>query len=241
MNILILVWNPMFSRDSYACRPKMGIHSASLRAMQFIRRNRYYLQCDVRKFYPSINHETMMKIIRHKVRDEKILAIIQNIINSLGDETNLPIGNYCSQWFGNLYLNELDTFVKKELGCRDFLRYSDDFCLFSDDKKLLGHWREKIRVFLLEKLQLTYSFAEIAQVSAGIDFLGYRHFPDKILMRKSTMKRMRRRIRKFAAMPVKNLSADNIRGSVASMNGWLSHAAGNDKLKRQIDKMRGLQ
>jgi retron-type reverse transcriptase len=241
MNVLVPIWDPMFIRDSYSCRPGYGIHSASRRTMQFIRRNKYFLQCDIRKFYPSIVHDIMFGIIGKKIRDKRLLKIIENIVYSINAGGNLapfpskangmPIGNFCSQWFGNLYMNEVDDFVKKNLHCDDYIRYCDDFLLFSDDKKQLNEWREKIRAFLCDNLRLTFSMAEIAPVSAGVGFLGYRHFPDIILMRKSTGTRIKRKMRRLMKLPPEIRNEPRIRGSIASMSGWLIHASpGNRRL-----------
>jgi retron-type reverse transcriptase len=233
MNILMPIWDAMFSRDSYCCRPGYGIHSASLRTMQFVRRNKYFLQCDVRKFYPSIDHNVMYNIIARKVADKKILAIVRDIIDSTPGEVNLPIGNFCSQWFGNLYLNELDTFVKQVLRVPDYVRYCDDFCLFSNDKKVLHGWLAEIRKFLADKLKLTFSYAEVSQTSAGVDFMGYRHFPKFVKLRKSTMRRVMRRIKRLERIPIETRRADiHIRSQIASIHGWAKHASHDMRLPR---------
>ena len=102
--------------------------------MAYVKRYKYVLKCDVSKFYPSINHEVLKKIIRKKIKDGRLLMLLDEIIDSTGTPTNVPIGNYLSQWFGNLYLNELDEMVKHKLGVKSYIRYSDDFVLFSNNK-----------------------------------------------------------------------------------------------------------
>jgi retron-type reverse transcriptase len=221
MNVLIPIWDASFCSDSYACRTGFGLHPASRRTMQFVRRNKYFLQCDIRKFYPTMDHGVLMRGILHKIRDRKLLAIIEDIIDST-PSPGIPIGNFCSQWFGNLYLDELDRFVKQDLGVADYVRYCDDFILFSDDKKLLGRFRERIREFLSRRLCQRFSFAEIAPVSAGVDFLGYRHFPRAVLLRKSTIARLRRRLKTIARAPDKTTM--RIVGQLAAMRGWAMHA-----------------
>lgn len=118
----------------------------------------------------------------------------------------------------NLYLNELDGFIKNKLMVRDYVRYSDDFCLFSDDKKQLHQWRDKIREFLAGRLGLEFSKSEIFPISNGLDFVGYRHFKDFILLRKRTVKRIRERIQNITEI------GEHERGQIASANGWLKHA-----------------
>jgi retron-type reverse transcriptase len=231
MNILVPIWDGMFIRDSFACRPNMGVHAASKRAMHFVRNNKYCLQCDIRRFYPSINHQILFKILGRKIRDERILALLKDIVFSIEAHTDdtplqsgsygVPIGNLCSQWFGNLYMNDLDMFVKHKLRCKSYIRYCDDFCLFSDDREQLSRWRDQMRVFLLEELHLIYSYAEIFPVKNGLDFLGYRHFPEFVLVRKTTAQRIKKRMMKIRAYDMRDPWQ---RGQVASAHGWLCHA-----------------
>ncbi len=218
MNILAPHWTQMFIRDTYACIPGRGLHLASRRAIQFCRKNKYVLKCDIRKFYPSISHDIMFDIVKKSFSDSRILALLQDVIYSVGGGKNLPIGNLCSQWMGNLYLNELDVFVKSGLRVRDYVRYSDDFCLFSNDKAKLREWQVQIAEFIKTVLGLEFSKSEIFPISNGLDFVGYRHFKDFILLRKRTARRMKERM-----LNIKNVS-DHSRGQIASANGWLKHA-----------------
>jgi hypothetical protein len=224
MNVLAPIWHSMFFRDSYACRPGMGIHVSSRRVMGFIRRNKYVLQCDIRKFYPSISHDILFGIISRKIADERLLKLVKNIVYSIevgGPGLGIPIGNLSSQWFGNLYMNELDSFVKHELRCRDYIRYCDDFCLFSDDKDELRSHLDRMRAFLAERLGLGFSYAEIFPTGEGLDYLGYRHFPDFVLIRKSTALRIRKRIGRIKVFDKRD---PYVCGQVASANGWTRHA-----------------
>ena len=127
INVLGPIWQSRFIRDSFACIPGRGLHAASKRVMEFIRRNLYVLNCDIHKFYPSMDHSVMMDIIRQKISDSRILSILDDIVHSCGDGKNIPIGNLTSQWLGNVYLHELDMFVKHTLHWRDYIRYCDDF------------------------------------------------------------------------------------------------------------------
>ena len=192
--------------------------------MEYVRRNKYCLKCDVSKFYPSVDHNTLYGILQHKIKCQDTLWLIKNIIYSYPDGKNIPIGNYTSQWFGNLYLNELDTYVKHTLKCRDYLRYCDDFCLFSDSKKYLSKAAESIKGFL-NRLQLTLSKCQLFPVTHGVDFLGYRHFRKYILLRKSTAKRVKKRL---SAMPwlLENgkITKERFCSSLASTWGWLKWA-----------------
>jgi len=229
MIYIMPIWDKMFIHDSYACRDKKGIHSGSLRTMEFVRRNKYVLKCDISKFYPSVDHDILMEIIKRKIKCPDTLWLIENIVRSFPGGKNVPIGNYTSQWFGNLYLNEVDQLIKHELqkkyGRLDYIRYCDDFCLFNDDKRKLHECRQILHDFIGEKLELRFSKCDIFPVSRGVDFLGYRHFDNYILLRKSTVKRVRKR---FASLPYlyehKKITGEQFRSSVASTWGWLKHA-----------------
>jgi hypothetical protein len=240
MNVVAPIWENLFIYDSYACRIGKGIHVGSRRTMDFVRRNKYVLKCDISKFYPSMDHDILRNIIRKKIKCPDTLWLIDNIIDSFPGEKNVPIGNYTSQWFGNLYLNELDQYVKHVLKVKDYLRYCDDFCLFSDDKKQLKEWREKIRVFITEKLALKFSKCDIFPVFQGVDFLGYRHFDNYILLRKSTTKRVRKRLAVLPRLLEKNkITAEQFRSSVYSTYGWLKHAnSHNLQVKLQLDNLK---
>lgn len=218
INILGPIWQNSFIRDSYACIPGKGLHKASQAIMHFIRRNKYVLQCDIRKFYPSINHEVMYNIIKRKIADKRLLAVLRDIIKSCGDETNLPIGNLTSQWMGNVYLNELDHFVKEKLRCRDYIRYCDDFCLFANDKKILWDYKKKIDDFVGENLMLTFSKSSIYPVARGINFIGYRHFRKFIMLRKYGARKLRKRIINIAQY---NDTGDLAVGQLAAYHGWI--------------------
>ena len=225
MNITAPIWQGLFIRDSYACIVGRGIHAGSRRVMEFVRRNKYALKCDVAKFYPSIDHDILMQIVRRKIKCPDTLWLIEKIIYSFPGGKNIPIGNYTSQWFGNLYLNELDRFVKEELRVRDYARYCDDFCLFSDDKAFLHECRKAVTAFTRERLALTLRIADVFPVSRGVDFLGYRHFDNYILLRKSTAKRVRHRLALLPGLFAKGrITAEQFRSSVASTWGWLKHA-----------------
>jgi hypothetical protein len=122
-------------------------------------------------------------------------------------------------------MNELDQFLKHEMRIRHYIRYCDDFVLLHQDKRLLHQMAEEIERFLAERLALTLSKNDIFPVRQGIDFLGYRHFPDHILVRKSTAKRIKRRMRSLPGQLARGeITADQYRSSMASTEGWLMWA-----------------
>jgi hypothetical protein len=229
MNLITPIWDKLFIYDSYACREKKGIHSRSLRAMEFVRRNKYVLKCDISKFYPSVDQNILMEIIKRKIKCPDTLWLIEDIVCSFSGGKNVPIGNYTSQWFGNLYMNEVDQYVKNNLqkiySRLDYLRYCDDFCLFNDNKKTLQECREHLTKFIDKKLKLKFSKCDIFPITRGIDFLGYRHFNNYILLRKRTVKRVRKRLNMLPYLyENKKITGEQFRSSVASTWGWLKHA-----------------
>lgn len=135
MCVVAPLWQAMFIQDTYACIPGRGIHAGSRRTMEFVRRNVYCLKCDVHKFYQSMDHDILLSIIRHKIKCLDTLWLLEDIVRSYPGGKNVPLGNLTSQQFGNLYLNELDQYVKHKLKIKDYLRYCEDFCFFHNDKR----------------------------------------------------------------------------------------------------------
>lgn len=225
MRIVAPLWQAMFIQDSYACIPGRGIHAGSRRTMDFVRRNTYCLKCDIHKFYQSVDHKILLSIIRRKIKCPDTLWLLEDIVCSYPGGKNVPIGNLTSQQFGNLYLNELDQYVKNTLKIKDYLRYCDDFCFFHDDKKRLHEVAAAVADFCGKRLQLTLSKCDLFPVSRGVDFLGYRHFPDYVLLRKSTAKRVIRRLRALPGLLADGMiTPERFRGQVASAWGWMRWA-----------------
>jgi hypothetical protein len=138
-------------------------------------------------------------------------------------------------------MHELDIYIKRELKVRDYLRYCDDFCLFSNDKIQLREWREKIREFITEKLKLEFSKSEIFPVKNGLDFVGYRHFKDFILLRKRTAKRIKARMLKIHETGRDKKMNTTIMGQIASAHGWMKHACSyNFRKSMCFEKLRNM-
>jgi hypothetical protein len=225
MNVLEPVFDKLMIYDSYSCRKGKGQHAGSRRCMEMVRHNRYCLKCDISKFYPSVNHEVLKKILRHKLKDKRLLALLDDVIDSTHTDTNVPIGNYLSQWFGNLYMNELDTYTKQHWHIRDYIRYCDDFCFFSNDKDELRKIRAELPGYLANTLKLKLSKCQLFPTAQGVDFLGYRHFPRYILVRKKTAARIRRHLREVMHLLKQGrISQETAKAKVASARGWVQHA-----------------
>ena len=159
---------PFFERtfisDSFSCRLKKGTHKAMARFRQFayeVSRNHtqtcWMLKCDIRKFFENIHHHVLVDILSGYVPDRDIMALLENIIRSFsaGPGRGLPLGNLTSQLFVNVYMNEFDCFVKRELKVKYYIRYADDFVILAPDKMCLENILPKISVFLSENLKLS--------------------------------------------------------------------------------------
>ena len=225
LQVVSPIWDGVMIHDSYACRVGKGMHEASRKTSRHVKKYKYCLKCDISKFYPSIDHNVLMRIIEQKIKCKPTLALLDNIVRSFEGGKNTPIGNYTSQWFGNLYMNELDQWLKHEHKASTLIRYCDDFVIFSDDKAALHKLKDEVENFLAEKLLLKFSKWSVAPVMQGVDFLGYRHFPNKILLRKATARRVIKRMEKLPHLLNKGeITPVQCRSSIASTEGWLKWA-----------------
>ncbi len=203
--ILYPIFDPIFIYDSYSCRLGKGTHRAVKRLKKFAnalsrnnRRNIFVLKCDVKKFFDSVNHTIILELIQRKIKAPNILWLIKILIDSFESKpgTGLPIGNVTSQLFANIYLNELDQFVKHELKINYYLRYCDDFVILNTNGRCLLGTITRIQNFLKSRLKLSLHPNKIIirKYSQGIDFLGYVARPHCITLRTKTKNRMLRKI-----------------------------------------------
>ena len=225
MNIMEPYFESWFYDHSLACRKGKGIHSGSHMTMKYVKNYRYCLKGDFSKFYPSMRHDFIKSLLVHKIKDSRVLWLFGNIVDSLEGERNIPIGNYVSQWLGNLYLNEFDRYCYEKLHVRNYVRYCDDFVVFSDDKAFLRQCSTAMEDFVEDRLGLTFSKLNLFPVTQGVDFLGYRHFPDRLLLRKSTAVRIKRRLSLLHRRLVNHsVSREHALCVLASTRGWVQHA-----------------
>lgn len=197
MNVVAPIFQKTFIKDTYACIPDRGLHKGLVTANIFAQKNEFCLKMDIKKFYPSIDHDVLYNILQRKIKDKKILWILNDIICSFSGKKNCPIGNLTSQWFGNIYLTQLDYFIKQELRAKCYIRYCDDFLVFSNSKQQLNDFAQRIKEFLYFKLKLVMSKCDLFQVKRGVDFLGYRYFKGYILLRKRTAQHIKRRMKRL--------------------------------------------
>lgn len=180
-NFLISYFVPTFINTSYACLKNRGMHRACLdvqKAMihcKRIWREYYILKMDVRKYFDNINKNILYEILSKKICYKKLLWLIKEIIYSNEGRRGLPIGNYTSQMFANIYLNEIDQYIKNELHCKYYFRYMDDSIILMKTKKQAKEVLEKIRIFLKERLELELnSKTQIFKNRQGVNFCGYK-------------------------------------------------------------------
>lgn len=242
MNVLEDYWDSIMIHDSYACRKGKGQHQGSIKCMKHCRNYKYVLKCDISKFYPSLDHSILKETLERKIKDYKLLELLGSIIDSYGDGKGIPIGSYLSQWLGNLYMTSLDMYIKHELKCKAYIRYCDDFVIFSNSKEEIKNVQSKIKKYCGDVLNLKMSKCEYFPSTQGVDFLGYRHFPDgKILLRKRTAKRFSKKIQELEGLLKRNaIDLESARSKVASMSGWLKHAnTYNFTKKLKLNKLKG--
>jgi hypothetical protein len=242
------VSEPLFERsfigDSYANRVGKGTHRALDRCQEFARRYRYVLQCDLKQFFPSIDHAILREILARTITDAQVLWLVDQILASgvgvlseeyamvwfSGDDLfaasrprGLPIGNLTSQFWANCYLNPFDHFVKRELRCPAYLRYVDDFLLFADDKREL--WQSKrALVARLARFRLTIhaGATQARPVVHGIPFLGFSVFPERRRLKRRQGIAYARRLRALARQY--RAGVVSLAQVTASVQGWVNHA-----------------
>jgi RNA-directed DNA polymerase len=202
---------PFFDRtfiaDSYSCRQGKGTHKALQRFRAFsdkVSKNNtrtvWVLKCDIRKFFASIDQKLLIEIIKKYISDEDILSLLSEIVGSFHstrEGVGLPLGNLTSQILVNIYMNEFDQFVKHKLKAKYYIRYADDFVVLSDDKEWLENALSQMSIFLESEMKLSLhpNKVFIKTLASGIDFLGWIHFHNHMVMRRATKRRMWKRIK----------------------------------------------
>jgi len=228
-NVVELIFERRFIYDSYACRKGKGTHAAVKRLESFVKSlapaKTYCLKCDISKYFNSIDHEILLGLLKNKIKNEDVLWLLYEIISS--NSQGIPIGNLTSQLFANIYLNELDHFIKRILRERYYIRYMDDFLILSNKKENLRYDKERIKIFLVERLKLRLhpKKAEIFPIDKGIDFLGYVVRDSCRFLRKPTVKRFLKKKQQYEKM-IKNSkwTEQSFRGFCDSWRGYANFA-----------------
>jgi len=184
---------------SYACRKGMGQIRAIRQAMKNSREGHWYLKLDIRRYFDSIDHRVLKNLLQRRFKDRKVLSLFDSIIDSyeVKPGRGVPIGNLTSQFFANHYLGLFDHFVFEELRHRKYLRYMDDFVLFSESKEELKERLKTIRTFLAVNLGLELKPVILNRCEIGMSFLGYKLFPNSLRLSRRSRLRFRRKFHQY--------------------------------------------
>lgn len=231
---LYAYFHQRFIYDSYSCRPNKGTHRALDRFKNFARkvsknntRTCYVLKCDVKKFFASIDHAILRNILARHIADAELRGLIDGVVSSFSSTAEgkgLPLGNLTSQLLVNVYMHEFDMYMKQGLRVKYYIRYADDFVIFSEDKSYLEELLLSIDAFLSEKLKLILhpDKVSIKTHASGVDFLGWVHFPHHRQIRTTTKRKV---VRKLKGFPKQE--------TMSSYRGLLSHGD-THKLARSL-------
>ncbi|KKJ00942.1 RNA-directed DNA polymerase [Prochlorothrix hollandica] len=253
-NVVVPLLERSFVRGSYANRTGYGTHRALKHFTRLARRHRYILQCDIRRYFPSIDHTILKTQLRRKLKCQPTLWLLDQIIDGSNDQDSdvvhfpgdsllsplerrrgLPIGNLTSQFFANFYLNGLDHFIAEKLTIGAYLRYVDDFALFSDSKPQLIQAQHQIHHYLASlRLRLHPAKTQIFETQHGVNFVGFRVLPDRLRVRNDNLYRARRRCKQLQkAYAHGDITLPAL---ITRLQSWEAHLAHGDtyRLRQRI-------
>ncbi len=225
MNVLEPIFVSTFTADTYSCIKKRGIHLAAnnlKKALKDKESTQYCLKLDIKKFYPSVDHVILKQLLRRKIKDNEILWLLDEIIDSTD---GLPIGNYLSQYLANFYLTYFDHWLKEDKQVKNYFRYADDMVILSDSKQYLHELLFEIKAYMNDNLKLSVkdNYQVFPVESRGIDFVGYVFYHTHTLLRKGIKKN-------FARMIANNRNDK----SIASYKGWAKHCNSKNLIKKLL-------
>lgn len=216
MQIIEPIWKNTLINDTFSSIKGRGIHKGVRKikdALIHEGATQYCLKMDISKYYPSINHDVLKQVVRKKIKDLELLWLLDEIIDSA---IGIPIGNYLSQYFANLYLTEFDHWIKEKMGVKWYFRYCDDLVVFGRTKERL-HWLLSRIMFYTKcflKLSIKGNYQIFPVESRGIDFLGYIFRHNYVLVRRKIRDRCIKAI---------NGSIQDIHKGLTSYFGWFVH------------------
>jgi len=243
VNVLEPIFEKVFIHDSYASRKDKGTHPAVARFLYFMRkvsRNGrcvknswngnsicgYVFKADIKKYFDNVGHAVLLGIIRRKVKDEGVLWLVKVILDNFDSPLKgkgMPLGNYTSQFFANVYLNELDYFVKHILKAKYYIRYVDDIVILHKRKKLLENYKDRIiRYLTCLELTLHPDKSDILPLRNGITFLGYRIFYHYRLLRKRNLKNFKKEFESYLELYREGLMTKKM--LIEQLQGWFGYA-----------------
>lgn len=230
--ILIPIFVPQFIPTTYACLKDKGMHKSTLDVQKGMRQAKkewgdyYILKMDVAKYFQNIDKEILINLINKKIKDKKVMWLTREIVYSKKTVVGIPIGNYSSQIYANIYLGEIDKYIKHELGIRWYYRYMDDSILFCKTKAEAKEALEKITIFLKEKLKLELnSKTNIFKSKQGVNFCGYQINEYRLKIRRKGKVKLKRKIKKMK-LKVKNgkINSDEAKKYLCGHFGYLKYA-----------------
>lgn len=231
MNVMEPIWTTIFTTDTYSCIKGRGIHGV-VRKMKVALRDadstKFCLKLDVRKFYPSINHDVLRQLLRKKIKDTRLLALLDEIIDSA---PGVPIGNYLSQFFANIFLSYFDHWIKEFYKVQHYFRYADDIVIFHSDKSWLHSLFVDINAYLIGnlKLEVKGNWQVFPVDSRGIDFVGYVFKHSHVRLRKSIKKSW---AKKAGKLRKRNMPSKEMTQALSCYAGWAKHCNGVNLLRR---------
>lgn len=221
MQVLEPIWKRVLIRDTFQSIKGRGVSDARRRVQKAVRglKAKYCLKLDVRKYYPSVNNTILMQIVKKKIKCSRTLELLKEIIFSA---KGIPIGNYLSQYFGNLYLAYFDHWMKEHLAIKHYFRYCDDMVIFSNFKKKLHRTLKSIQGYLKRNLKLLLKpNYQIFPVSArGVDFVGYKFFSKITQLRTSIVRRFKKQVRRIEKNYL-SMTRIAVLNGIASYWGWI--------------------
>jgi len=245
-NIIEPIFDKTFIYDSYANRKRKGSLKALERFDYFKRKvsknntqSCYILKADIKHYFETVDHEILIRIICKKIKDQKVIWLINQILNNYetkAEGKGMPLGNLTSQFFANIYLNELDYFVKHNLKAKYYIRYVDDFVVFHREKQILEEYKNKINNYLKNelKLELHPNKTKIIPLREGVQFLGYRIFYYHKLLRKINKRKFMKNFNeKLSLYTTKQISYEEL---ISSLQGWFGYSrwANTYKFRKKV-------
>jgi len=235
----ILIKN--LTKDTYSAIPGRGIHQALNKVGGAIQNDvpgtQYCMKLDVKKYYPSIDHNILKKKYRRIFKDVELLWLLDEIIDSTPGDVGIPIGNYLSQYSGNFYLSSFDHWMKEVKGIKYYYRYMDDIVVLHESKHYLHELRKEIDEYFNNELNLSIksNWQVFPTFVRGIDFVGYRVFLNFTLLRKSTCKNFKKKLLSIEKKRIENKQMNYSEWcSVNSYKGWLIHCDGHRLTQKYI-------
>lgn len=257
INILEPIFEKIFVYDSYASRKNKGQHKALQRFDYFKRKVSnngkkldgiddnnyvcgYVLKADIVHYFDTVDHNILIDIIKGKVKDDNVIWLIEKIFKNYKnkfDKKGMPLGNYTSQFFANVYLNKIDYFVKYKLKAKYYIRYVDDFVILHNKKEVLKQYKEKINEYLTNlELELHPTKSRIIPLHKGIPLLGFRIFYYYKLLRKNNTRQVKKNLEEWSRLYGENqIDYEKL---ISKLEGWFAHAKHGDtyRLRKIIVK-----